>query len=366
MAVSAELAADPLAELRRHARLMQILSEVSRAALEEDDLGRLMHRVVDYVADRLDVTVASILLLDDAGERFVDEVYAGDLQLGKPYGAEEWPVSVGVCGRCARSGEPQLIADVHADPDYVPGHPDVRAEYITPIRYRGRILGVLNLESCRADAFGEEERAAFDAIALQVAGSIHLASVNRRLEEANRELERVSQLDGLTGVGNRRTFDAAFEREWRRALRCHEWVSVLLADLDHFKTINDNGGHLFGDECLRRAANVFAGVARRSADVVARYGGEEFAILLPGAPPAAAVAIAEAARQGVAALELDGRWDGGSLTVSLGVASTRPHAVASAGQRCEAAALLTAADRALYDAKRAGRNRTVAVVLGDA
>ena len=168
-------------ELRRHARLMEILSEVSRAAHEEDDLPRLMHRVVDYVAERLDVAVASIVLLDEEGQHFVDEVYAGGIDLGGP-GSEEWPITVGVCGRCARTGEPQHIADVSLDPDYVVGHPDVRSEYITPLRSRGRVLGVLNFESCALDAFDAEERAAFDAIAVQIAGSIHLARVNRRLE----------------------------------------------------------------------------------------------------------------------------------------------------------------------------------------
>jgi diguanylate cyclase (GGDEF)-like protein len=345
-----------LDELRRHARLMQILSEVSRAALEEDDLDRLLHRVVDYVADRLDVPVASILLLDEAGGHFVKEVYAGHLDLGMPHGAEEWPISVGVCGRCVRTGEPQNIVDVRADPDYVVGNAEVRAEYITPIRYRGRILGVLNLESRRPAAFGAHERAAFDAIALQVAGSIHLARVNQRLEAANRELERVSQLDGLTGVANRRSFDAALEREWRRAARGRDWVSLILADLDHFKSMNDLGGHLFGDDCLRQAAAVLAGLARRSSDLVARFGGEEFAILLPGTPPAAAAVVAEAARSGIESLGLVWDTTAVSLTVSVGVAS-------ACGHEHPAGALVAAADEALYLAKRRDRNRVEATVL---
>ena len=345
-----------LDELRRHARLMQILSEVSRAALEEDDLDRLLHRVVDYVAERLDVAVASILLLDEAGERFVNEVYAGHLDLGMPHGADEWPIGVGVCGRCVRLDAPQHIADVAADPDYVVGHAEVRSEYITPIRSRGRILGVLNLESRELGAFGPDERAAFDAIALQVAGSIHLASVKQRLEAANRELGRLSQLDGLTGLANRRSFDEALEREWRRALRARDWVSLVLADLDHFKAINDRGGHLFGDDCLRQAAATLAGVARRSSDLVARFGGEEFAILLPGAPPAAAAAVAEAARAGIERLGVACDTGVVTLTASLGAASVRAH-------DHTAGTLLEATDQALYLAKRRGRNRVETTVL---
>ena len=343
-------------ELRRHARLMQMLSEVSRASLEEDDLDRLLHRVVDFVADRLDVPVASILLLDEAGKFFVKEVYAGHLDLGMPHGAEEWPVSVGVAGRCVRLDAAQHIADVSADPDYVVGNAEVRSEYITPIRYRGRILGVLNLESRRTDAFDADERAAFDAIALQVAGSIHLASVNQRLEAANRELERVSQLDGLTGLANRRSFDGALEREWRRAVRGRDWVSLILADLDHFKAVNDVGGHLFGDDCLRQAATALDGAARRSSDLVARFGGEEFAILLPGTPPAAAAAVAEAARAGVERLGLVCDRGPVALTASLGAASARAH-------EQPVGAFLAAADEALYRAKRRGRNRVETTTL---
>jgi diguanylate cyclase (GGDEF)-like protein len=341
---------------------MQTLSEVSRAALEEDDLMRLLHRVVDYVAARLDVAVASILLVDEGEQRFVAEVCAGDLDLHTPVGRDDWPVTVGVSGRCVRTGEPQHVDDVTADPDYVPGHADVRSEYLTPIRFRGRILGVLNLESPRTGAFDVEARGVFDAIAAQVAGSIHLASVNRKLEEANRELERLSQLDGLTGIANRRSFDAALDREWRRAVRERSSISLLLADLDHFKTFNDTYGHLHGDDALRKAATVLKGAARRVTDVVARYGGEELAILLPGAGLDAAAQVAERARAGVEALavEVAAAEGGGAplVTVSIGAASTQ------GSSAVDLAAFFAAADQALYRAKRLGRNRVEAVTLG--
>jgi len=346
-------------ELREHARLMQTLSEVSRAALEEDDLMRLLHRVVDYVAARLDVAVASILLVDEGGQHFVAEVAAGDLELRTPEGRDDWPVTLGVSGRCVRTGEPQHVSDVGADPDYLPGHPDVRSEYLTPIRFRGRILGVLNLESPRVDDFDVQARGVFDAIAAQVAGSIHLASVNRKLEEANRELERLSQLDGLTGIANRRSFDATLDREWRRAVRERTWISLLLADLDHFKTFNDTYGHLHGDDALRKAAAVLKDAARRVTDLVARYGGEEFAILLPGAGPDAAAQVAERARTGLEALALAEAGTGAAppVTVSIGAASAR-------GPGQQLTEFFGAADQALYRAKRLGRNRVEAVTLG--
>jgi len=343
-----------LEELRRHARLMEILSEVSRAAHEEDDLRRLMHRVVDYLSARLEVPVASILLVDENAEMFADEVVAGTLPLLSPVEGS-WSVGVGVCGRCVRTGEPQHITDVDADPDYVPGHAEVRSEYITPIRYRGRILGVLNVESLQLDAFGEHDRRMLDAIAAQVAGSIHLATVKGRLEAANRELERLSHLDGLTGVANRRSFDIALGREWQRAARDGSWLSLLLADLDHFKALNDRHGHLHGDDCLRQVATTLAGVARRATDLVARYGGEEFAVLLPATDARAALAVGELVRGGVEELRL-GSGSGEHpddvcpVTVSVGAASIRPSGP-------DSSLLVAAADRALYSAKHLGRNR---------
>jgi diguanylate cyclase (GGDEF)-like protein len=342
---------------------METLSEVSRAAHEEDDLERLMHRVVDYLAARLDVPIASILLLDEPAEKFVVEVYAGGLELRSPGGGDDWPVTIGACGRCARTGEPVHVFDVQADPNYVAGHPDVRAEYITPIRHRGRILGVLNIESLRPDAFGEYDRAVLDAIAAQVAGSIHLASVKTRLEAANHELERIAQLDGLTGVANRRAFDASLDREWRRAVRERSWISLLLADLDHFKALNDARGHLHGDDSLRRAAAALVAGARRATDIVARYGGEEFAVLLPATPPDAAQAVAERIRAGIEELELGGdRGNGLSpcpvVTISVGAASTCPTTHAPDE-------LIGTADRALYLAKHRGRNRVETSIVGD-
>ena len=127
-----------------------------------------------------------------------------------------WPVEVGAAGRCARTGEVQLIADVAHDPDYVPGNDTVQSEYIVPIRHRVRLHGVLNLESTQADFFTPEVRAMFDAVALQIAGTIHLARVVRELELANRKLERLSMSDGLTGIANRRCFDLRLTEEWQR------------------------------------------------------------------------------------------------------------------------------------------------------
>src|SRR5262245_13587696 len=202
-----------------HARLTGLLAEVSREALQGEDLEAVLRRIVDCLVGNLPVAIASIILLDDEGQQFVQEVWAGDLDLYPAELAHGWPVSVGAAGRCARTGTAQLITDVDSDPDYVPGNTMVRSEYLVPIRHRARLHGVLNIESTRADFFYPEARAVFDAIADQIAGAIHLARVVAELELANRKLEQLSMMDGLTGIANRRCFDQrlAAEWEWMRA-----------------------------------------------------------------------------------------------------------------------------------------------------
>ncbi len=348
----------PLDDLRRHADLLEILSEVSRVALEADDLEQLMQQVVDFIAAKLPVAITSILLLDDSGQRFVVEAYAGALVLRSP-NDEDWPITLGACGRTVRLGVPQLVLDPKSDPDYVVGNPDVESEYMVPIRYRDRILGVLNLESTRKDTFTPYARRVFESLADQIAGAIHLAGVNRRLERANRELERLAVLDPLTGIANRRRFEGALEEEWRRGCRDGAPLSVLLADVDCFKDLNDRHGHPYGDACLRRVAARLEELARRTADTVARYGGEEFGLVLPRTGPEEAHRLAERARQAVAALAIPHQAStvADHLTLSIGASTVRPHPGGSPQ------ALIESADRALYEAKGGGRNRVVARVM---
>ncbi|WP_341501939.1 diguanylate cyclase [Gallaecimonas sp. GXIMD4217] len=173
------------------------------------------------------------------------------------------------------------------------------------------------------------------------------------LARLRQELERLSYLDGLTGIANRRSFDLALDKAWARARRSREPLSLILVDLDHFKEYNDRYGHLQGDECLKMAATVLGQVARRETDLVCRYGGEEFALLLSdtGAPQAAA--LAQRCCQAVAEQAWPHRGEGASriVTISAGVATLVP------GQDDEAASLIAAADRQLYRAKEKGRNR---------
>jgi diguanylate cyclase (GGDEF)-like protein len=167
-----------------------------------------------------------------------------------------------------------------------------------------------------------------------------------QLEEANRKLEELSFLDGLTEVANRRQFEQILDLEWRRAVRSQSPLSLIIADIDHFKKFNDAYGHQAGDRCLREVAHVLDSIVQRAGDQVARYGGEEFAAMLPETDVAGAAGIAERMRQAVEALQPEGN----AVTVSFGVATT------IATDQSKPEALVAAADAALYEAKHAGRN----------
>jgi diguanylate cyclase (GGDEF)-like protein len=171
-----------------------------------------------------------------------------------------------------------------------------------------------------------------------------------RLLESQRRFREQAMRDGLTGLLNRAAVLAALERELARGQREGRPVGVLLADVDHFKGVNDTLGHQAGDEVLRQVAARLAS-ALRPYDAVGRYGGEEFLIVLPGCDGPALADLAERVRQRVAAAPVT--WEGEAVAVTLSVGA----AARAAADDADPAALLRAADEALYRAKRAGRNR---------
>lgn len=179
-----------------------------------------------------------------------------------------------------------------------------------------------------------------------------VAERTRELTEANCELQRLSLSDALTCIGNRRYLDEFLEREWRRALREQRQLSVVMLDIDYFKLFNDTYGHVAGDDCLRRVAGILTATIRRTTDFVSRYGGEEFVVVLPATSEQGALTVAEKIRRAVETLAIPHEKSplAGVVTVSIGVAAIVPMRDSDVGL------LLTAADRALYQAKTAGRN----------
>jgi diguanylate cyclase (GGDEF)-like protein len=184
-----------------------------------------------------------------------------------------------------------------------------------------------------------------------------VAERTEELRRANKRLSELSFSDSLSGIANRRRFDEMLDTEWKRGVRFGQPLSLVMADIDFFKRYNDALGHPAGDKCIVEVAGVLDAIARRAGDLVARYGGEEFMLLLPATGAADAVIVAEAARAGIEALGIP-HPDGAApvVTASFGVATFVPDA-SGPEKVFDPAALVSAVDAALYQAKSAGRNR---------
>jgi diguanylate cyclase (GGDEF)-like protein len=179
-----------------------------------------------------------------------------------------------------------------------------------------------------------------------------VAARTGELEESNAKLATLSSTDALTGITNRRGFDEALAAEWRRAKRNGNSLALAMLDVDHFKSYNDFYGHQAGDQCLRAVAGLIETFGRRTGDLVARYGGEEFALLAPVTDAAEALALAQAICRELERLALPhAQSPYGVITISIGVAALVP------GDDNDSGMLVRAADKALYRAKQAGRNR---------
>lgn len=179
--------------------------------------------------------------------------------------------------------------------------------------------------------------------------------LEKGLLEANSELKRLSSLDGLTGLANRRRFDEYLLQQSAQAGEKKKPLSLLIADIDHFKKYNDRYGHQMGDVCLRRVAGVFTETCRRPEDLPARYGGEEFVAVLPDTDTNGALRVAEGISSEIVRLGIphDASLSGDCVTLSIGFTTVNP------GESLTPGEIIEQADRALYTAKDAGRNRTV-------
>jgi len=177
-----------------------------------------------------------------------------------------------------------------------------------------------------------------------------IADMRRKLVEQAAELARLAEMDGLTGIPNRRLLDRKLREETSRCARSHLPLSVIMIDIDHFKRFNDTHGHQAGDECLKLVARTLSAQLHRPSDLVARYGGEEFCVVMPETPPTAALGIAEQLRLAVSRLTLETEQGEARMTISVGLASAVP------AKEAPPEALVKQADQALYEAKKGGRN----------
>ncbi len=331
---------------RRRARQLEAINQIAQQSTAVMDLEELLARVCSVIQKAFQVPHVSLLLREE-----------GDLVLRAHHGSLTPRIASG--GRFSAAQEPwsRVIAtsgtvienDLSTTPDAQRLFQQSASRLSIPLISFGQTLGVLSLHSSQLNAFRESELQPLESVADICANSIQNAHYVERVKQ-------LAYLDGLTGIFNRRFFELRILEEMERARRYGSGMAVIMADIDQFKKLNDEFGHLLGDEVLRQVSSLFHQQLRKI-DVVCRYGGEEFAILLTQTNPQQAVAIAEKLRRLVESYQFPGVPR--TVTISAGVA-----AFPSEGTGRDE--LVRAADNGLYAAKQAGRNRVCVTGLARA
>jgi len=333
------------AALRQRIDQLSALYRISNMASQAGALGATLNSMLEIAAEVLPQGEAAILLLDESNKTL-------RVAAGQGYQSAvrflEIPVGQGITGRCAQTGVTQVVHDIDGLEDeeaYIPGVPGARSEVAVPLIADGMIIGVFNAESVQPHAFNDEHVQTLTVIARQAAEVIRSAQLLQ-------ETRRLAVTDALTGLFNRRHFNQQLEENVSRAARYDEPLALIFLDVDHFKSVNDRFGHHAGDRCLQALARTLRENVRDS-DQIARIGGEEFAVLLIRADRELALSIAERLRDRIDDLIIEEDPPlPVHLTASLGIAFFREDGD-------DPRSLMRSADRALYTAKRLGRNRVV-------
>jgi len=330
-------------ELGRLARLMLTVNQVGSQLSGILDLDTLLASVAVLIQENFDYPYVHLFLLNAAQNELVLAAAAGPTAAELMAAPPHLPLD-GDSLAATSARHQQLVAPFNSHGMLHPFLPEVRSGAAAPLHSAGGISGVLEIVSPHELAFSSN-----DGLVLQtLADLVGVAVNNSRLY---RQMEMLARVDELTGLLNRRTLVEQLETEWGRCQRYKRPLSLVLLDVDFFKQVNDRYGHDTGDEALAAVARVIDQSVRR-VDAVGRLGGDEFLLVLPETPQNGALEVAT--RLAARTRNLRVRSDlepPPTFTVSLGVASW-PEVEASKGSE-----LLQAADRALYRAKAAGRNR---------
>jgi diguanylate cyclase (GGDEF)-like protein len=333
-------------QLEKRLRERELLANLARTFSSTLEINEVLDSVCDRISAALAIDEVAVLIAEEHSDDLIVAAASG-VPVAEEIQGLRFAVGEGITGRVWAGAGPVYIPDVRVDDQFLHWkgkHELDDASFVSVLmEFAGEKLGVVDFTRHRTHAFSQPELDMLEIIVQQAAVSIR----NARLYQRTRIL---AVHDELTGLLNRRTFMERLEREWRRRVRFGGPMSVLVVDVDHFKTYNDSHGHLVGDRVLVHIAQVIRS-AVRSVDVVARYGGEEFVLMLIRSDLETARAVGEKLRKAVAESEA-GVEGVATPTISVGVACERP----TPGES-QPLDLLDAADQALLRAKKGGRNR---------
>jgi diguanylate cyclase (GGDEF)-like protein len=323
---------------QRRSKQLEAINAIARQTTAVLNLDELLDKVCDLVWKTFPVDHVVVMLLDE-DEHLTVRAHKGKLTPILAHGAV-LPAGTGMGMRALELGKTVVENEVAFVPHYLASFVETRSEMCVPLIFFGEKLGVLMLESATPQNFTQEDVPPLESVADICAGAIQNAHYFEKAQQ-------LAYIDGLTGIYNRRYFELQIAAEIERASRYDGRLAIIMIDIDNFKRLNDEFGHLLGDEVLRQVSSVF-GQQLRKVDVACRYGGEEFAILVPQTSGGNAVEVAEKLRRMVEAYRFPGVPV--KVTISAGVAEFP----ANGRTRDE---LVAAADAALYVSKEAGRNR---------
>ncbi len=329
---------------RRRAEQLEAINAVAQqttALLDLDELLTVVCRLLLEWFNNIDH--AAVLLCE--GEALRVRAYEGRLTPKVPLGAL-LPPGTGVASGALAQGKSVIHHDVKNVKGYFPGFEETESEMCVPLIFFGEKLGVLALDSATRNAFDQDDIQPLESVADICAAAIQNANYFERMRQ-------LAYVDGLTGIHNRRYFEMRIVEELERASRFQGRMALIMVDIDHFKRLNDEFGHLLGDEVLRGVAGILKQQLRKM-DMVCRYGGEEFAVVVPETTGDNARVVAEKLRRQVECHPFPGVPR--PVTISCGVAECPLHGTTRDQ-------VVAAADGALYKAKQAGRNRVMAACL---
>ncbi len=359
-------------ELRYSYKQMKVVGDIGQNITATLDLEQVFDLLYENLNQLMEAMVLGIGLVDENKEKIRYELYIEN-------GVKQPSFEVAIDSQhswaawCLKNNRDVLINDVEAEySSYLEGTSHTVGEAMNsvifcPLMIEDRAIGVVTVQSLKKNVFTNHQLETLKTLSPYLAIAINNAQKSKALrneikirektEKAlkvlNSKLQKISEMDGLTNIPNRRCFDKKFDSIWKNALRRQEKVSLLLVDIDFFKEFNDHYGHLEGDKVLQKIAKTIEKSLKRSTDVVARYGGDEFVVLLPNTDRTGALNVAENIKEQVAALKILHTQSKfyKIITLSIGISTLRP------AKEMDKKQLLEQADKALYQSKAQNRNR---------
>lgn len=350
---------------------IKIISDIGQSITSTLNLEKILIRVYENINHLMDASVFGIGLTNETKQIIEYKLYMEDSVRAPIFSTflgstSSWAVW------CLKNRKEIMINDVENQyANYIQGRKNSvggRMESIIyyPLIVEDTILGVLTVQSKRKNAYSQYNFDMVRALSSYIAIAINNAQESEKLaeeikvrknaqmelEKINEKLLKLSEIDGLTGIPNRRRFDEFFSLEWSKSEEYSNYLSLLIVDIDCFKEYNDHYGHLAGDEVIRKIATLLQNSLKRCTDFVARYGGDEFIVVLPSTNAEGALCVAKRMKKAIESLKIEHNYSSVEkyITITIGVSSIIPKS------NIDKVTLIHTSDKALYEAKGKGRN----------